>query len=177
MDIIKIIKLCIKHFITICRHKYYVGQECFKLGLYYQGIVHDLSKFSPTEFISSAIYFQGDKTPIEVEKAEKGYSLAWLNHKSKNKHHWDYWIDFKEGKSVITIPIPDKYIKEMFCDFIGASKAYNKDKFNSSLPYEYFKNNCHKMIMDDVSMSKLRNMLKKYEIDNSKLKIINEEYN
>jgi hypothetical protein len=158
----KILKQYWKHFKTICKHKYYVGQECFKLGLYWQGIVHDLSKFGPTEFISSARYFQGDKTPIEAEKIENGYSLAWLNHKAKNRHHWEYYIDFTEGRAIIMCPIPDKYVKEMFCDFVGASKAYNQGTFNVGMPLEYFEKNCHKIIMNNKSMAKLRYMLTKY---------------
>ena len=111
------------HFRMICKHKWYVGLECFKHGLFWQGIVHDLSKFSRAEFVTSARYFQGDKTPIGAEKAAKGYSIAWLNHKAKNKHHWEYWTDFKEGIPYAA-PMPEKYIKEMVCDMIGAAKSY-----------------------------------------------------
>lgn len=132
------------HFWTITLHKYYVAQECFKRGLYWQGIVHDLSKYSPTEFLASARYFQGDKTPIGAEKAEKGYSYAWLNHKGKNRHHWEYWIDFKEGE-LFLCPIPEKYVVEMACDMIGASKAYNKGKYTPSEPLHYFQ--LHKFSM------------------------------
>ena len=53
------------------RHKWYVMVECFKVGLYRQGIVHDLSKFSITEFMPSARYFQGDKSPTEKERIER----------------------------------------------------------------------------------------------------------
>jgi hypothetical protein len=151
----------IKHFKTITLHKWYVMIECFKFRLYWQGIIHDLSKYSITEFFISAKYFSGTKSPIENEKIEKGYSIAWLNHKAKNKHHWQYWTDFVDG-NIITIPIPEKYIKEMFCDLIGASKAYTKEKFTKKEPLNYFINNSDKWIIDINSKEYLKNLLIKY---------------
>lgn len=127
----------IKHFKVIVKHKWYVGIECFKRGLYWQGIIHDLSKFSKIEFFTSARYFQGSSSPIDAEKRDRGYSIAWLNHKSRNKHHWQYWTDFEDGK-VITIPMPRKYLLEMVCDFIGAGKAYNNTKWNPRNPLDYY---------------------------------------
>lgn len=147
-----------KHFGVITKHKWYVLIECWKRGLYWQGLVHDLSKYSFTEFCTSAKYFQGDKTPIGVEKAERGYSYAWLNHKAKNKHHWEYWIDFKNGK-LSFCPIPEKYVIEMACDMIGASKAYLEGKYNSKEPYDYFMKNKKNFKMGKNDKNKLQNLL------------------
>jgi len=151
----------LKHLKTIITHKWYVGRECFKAGLYWQGVVHDLSKFSWTEFAGSARYFQGDKTPIGVEKAEKGYSLAWLNHKAKNKHHWEYWTDFYDGICK-PIPMPEKYIREMACDMIGASKTYSKGDFYPMKPWEYFDERRDIFIMEEKSKQMLEELLIKY---------------
>ena len=124
---------CWRHFKTITKHKWYVFIECCKMGIPLQGITHDLSKYSPAEFIPSAKYFQGDRSPIEAETEAVGYSYAWRNHKAKNKHHWQYWIDAerlpqdKKGNRVIVgnpAPMPKKYVKELVCDLIGAGKAY-----------------------------------------------------
>ncbi|MCL1829321.1 MAG: DUF5662 family protein [Oscillospiraceae bacterium] len=120
---------CWGHFKTILKHKWYVFIECCKMGIPLRGLTHDLSKFSPAEFIPSARYFQGNRSPIEAERETVGYSRAWLNHKSKNKHHWQYWLDNggtdKNGAVKWTpVPMPDKYIKEMYCDMVGAAKAY-----------------------------------------------------
>lgn len=147
-----------KHFWTISKHKYYVLIECWKRGLYWQGLVHDLSKYSPIEFFTSARYFQGDKTPIDIEKAEKGYSVAWLNHKAKNKHHWEYWVDFKNGE-ILLCPIPYEYIIEMACDMIGASKAYLKGKYDNKEPYNYFMTHKDTMLMGDVEKEDLETLL------------------
>lgn len=149
----------IQHFITITLHKWYVAQECFKRGLYWQGIVHDLSKYSFTEFFTSAKYYQGNSTPIGAEKAEKGYSLAWLHHRGHNKHHWEYWTDFSDGK-LIMCPIPDKYVAEMACDMIGASKAYNRDKYTPEMPYKYFLANVNDMFMHPHALMKLDQLLR-----------------
>jgi len=147
----------ILHFITITRHKYYVGIECFKMGLYWQGIVHDLSKYLPVEFFNSAKYWTGKKTPIGTEKAEKGYSEAWLHHKGHNKHHWEYWVDWKNGKRLLC-PIPEKYIKEMACDMIGASKTYGTNN-----PLKYFRQHSFSILMLLKDKKKLENILINYE--------------
>ena len=127
-----------KHFITICKHKAIVCRECVKCGLIWRGLMHDNSKFGFIEFLASAKYFQGDRSPIEKEKAKKGYSLAWQHHKGHNPHHWEYWIDFDADGQVIAKKIPYLYVVEMVCDWIGAGMVYNKDKWNQHEPINYY---------------------------------------
>lgn len=127
-----------KHLSTICRHKKEVLKECWACGIGWQGLIHDLSKFGPTEFVSSARYFQGNRSPIEAEKEEIGYSKAWLHHKGHNKHHWEYWTDFADDGTIIANKIPTKYVIEMMCDWIGAGKVYSKDKWTTNTPYDYY---------------------------------------
>lgn len=112
-----------KHFKTIIKHKYWVGKYCFMCGIPWQGITHDLSKFSPTEFIESVKYYQGTSSPIDAAKADKGYSEAWMHHKGRNRHHYEYWQDNfdKGGESLI---MPFKYAVELLCDYLGAARAY-----------------------------------------------------
>ena len=128
----------IKHFKTICKHRYIVFQECRKCGLFWRGLVHDLSKFSPTEFISSAKHFQGNRSPIDAEKEELGYSLAWNHHKGHNPHHWEYWIDFDNKGNVVPQKIPYKYVVEMVCDWIAAGKVYSNNQWTQSSPFDYY---------------------------------------
>ena len=127
-----------RHFKTVCKHKWYVFQECCKCGIVWQGITHDLSKFSAIEFGPSAEYFQGDRSPIEAEKEACGYSLAWLHHKGVNPHHWEYWIDFDENGNIIANKMPWEYVIEMICDWIGAGKAYNTEKWTCHEPLAYY---------------------------------------
>lgn len=116
----------LKHVRTILKHKYHVMIACFKVGLIRQGLLHDLSKFLPIEFMTSVKYYKGTSSPIAAEKEALGYSLAWQHHKGRNKHHWHYWTDFGGGK-LWALQIPPKYLSEMICDWVGAGKAYNKD--------------------------------------------------
>src|SRR5574344_414878 len=128
----------IKHFITITKHKYYVGKYCFKLGLIKQGILHDISKYSIIEFFTSAKYFQGTSSPIDAEKKDKGYSIAWQHHKGHNPHHWEYWIDNVGSYKNTPCKIPYNYVVEMICDWIGAGKVYSADKWNQHEPLAYY---------------------------------------
>lgn len=103
------------------------------------GLKHDMSKFSPTEFLSSARYFQGDRSPIEREKEVIGYSNAWLHHKGHNKHHWEYWVDFDEEGNIFPHKIPWRYVVEMICDYVAAGKTYSKEDWTQHEPLEYHK--------------------------------------
>ena len=129
-----------KHFKTITYHKYLVCKSCFKVGLYWQGLTHDLSKYSPTEFKVGLKYYQGTRSPNNAEREDIGYSSAWLHHKGRNKHHYEYWIDYSarvEG-GMLPVPMPKKYIAEMIMDRIAACKVYNGANYTDSSPIEYY---------------------------------------
>ncbi len=130
----------LKHLQTINHHKRLVMQLCFKLGLYKQGLLHDLSKYSPTEFLVGAKYFQGTRSPNDAEREEKGYSSAWLHHKGRNKHHLEYWIDYGlEGEhKMVGMKMPTKYVVEMFCDRVAASKNYRGKDYTDADAYNYY---------------------------------------
>lgn len=127
------------HFKKICVHKYWVAKYCFKVGLYWQGITHDLSKFSPIEFWESVKYYKGTSSPINEAKKDLGYSAAWQHHKGRNPHHYEYWTD-KYDEGTVCIKMPYKYAVEMVCDYIGAAKAYLGDKFTYVGEFEWWEN-------------------------------------
>ena len=151
-------KKYILHLVLILSHKYYVSVECFKMGLFWQGLTHDLSKFSMIEFLESAKYFTGTKSPIDGAKKDKGFSKAWLHHKGINRHHWQYWIDFK-GKEPVPIDIPEKYIKEMICDIRGASKAYLKKSYTKDSPLFYLEKNIDNWIITEKVYKRLNELI------------------
>ncbi len=130
----------LEHLKTINRHKALVLQHCFAVGLYKQGILHDLSKYSWTEFSVGAKYYQGNRSPNDAEREDKGYTSSWLHHKGRNKHHLEYWIDYSVDKSkgLVGMEMPKEYVIEMFCDRIAACKIYNKDNYNQRQPLEYY---------------------------------------
>lgn len=128
----------IGHFKTITMHKIFVTLFCFKSGLYIQGLKHDLSKYNPGEFFGSVKYYNGIQSPIDLEKAHKGFSYIGLYHTRANKHHFEYWVGFLDDKTIVPHKIPIKYIYEMVCDSIAAGKIYMGNNWNDSSPLEFF---------------------------------------
>ena len=128
-----------RHFATITRHRHRVIAHCFRVGIGWQGLLHDLSKYSPAEFWAGARYYQGTRSPNEQERAENGYSLAWMHHKGRNRHHYEYWTDYSlETKQLEPMKMPIRYVAEMFCDRLAASKVYRGDEFDPGDPYKFF---------------------------------------
>lgn len=125
------------HLKTIHTHKKWVFHYCCLAGIPLQGLTHDLSKYSPTEFFESIKYYQGTSSPINAAKADKGYSSAWFHHKGRNKHHYEYWMDnFDNGGENIIMPY--KYWVEMICDYLGAARAYRKEHFSYQDEYNWW---------------------------------------
>ena len=121
------LKSAFLHFRTITRHRHKVIAHCRRAGIFRQGLRHDLSKYSPTEFIH------------EGEREEYGYSLAWMHHKGRNRHHFEYWTDYyPPTKTVQPVKMPLKYVVEMFCDRVAASKIYQGDKYTDRSALDYF---------------------------------------
>ena len=126
----------IKHFNLITKHKWQVFKLCIRAGITWRGLVHDLSKYSPTEFFESAKFYVGDHSPITEAKKTNGYSKAWLHHKGRNKHHYEYWFD---GTAPDKTPvIPYKYAVEMVCDTLAAGKTYLGKNWKNSSQLEYW---------------------------------------
>ncbi len=148
------------HLKTITSHKLMVGKLCFKCGLYYQGFMHDWSKYSFEEFFSGVKYFQGYRSPISAEKEAIGYSKAFMHHHGRNKHHWEYWCDMvlKEDK-VHVFPMPDNYVIESVLDRIAASKIYKKQDYNVNYPYEFFMKSHEITLMNSDTKEKISKLL------------------
>lgn len=128
-----------KHLHTITKHRRLVCHNCFRAGIYLQGLTHDLSKFSPEEFFISCKMYQGTRSPNEAERELRGFSTAWIHHKGVNKHHFEHWTDYNPvSKKVEPVKMPLRYVIEMFCDRVAASKVYMGDKYTDSSPLEYF---------------------------------------
>ena len=151
-----------EHFGTITRHRKLVRQYCFRVGLYRQGLLHDLWKYSPVEFLVGARYFQGDRSPNNAEREAKGYSSAWLHHKGRNKHHFEYWIDYtlKPGQILGGMKMPTPYVVEMFLDRIAACRVYQKDAYTQASPWLYHKKSRQYHVMEEESFQLLERLLK-----------------
>lgn len=147
-----------QHFKTITTHKLKVMQLCFRCGLYKQGLLHDLSKYTFTEFIPGAKHYQGTRSPNERERELYGYSQAWLHHKGRNKHHYEYWMDVIGGKWV-GCKMPVNYVVEMFCDRVAASMIYEGKNYTDSSALEYYNLKCHAYIMHEETQELIYSLL------------------
>ena len=134
-----LLKRTIGHFMTITRHRHKVIIHCFKAGIFWQGLWHDMSKYSPIEFIPGVKYFTGKKSPNEGERDDYGYSKAWLHHKGRNKHHFEYWIDYNTiSHKSEPVEMPYRFVIEMYCDRLAACKIYNGLNYKQTDALDYF---------------------------------------
>lgn len=156
----------IKHFRTVSEHRRMVRQGCFRVGLYLQGLTHDLSKYSPSEFFVGAKYYQGFRSPNNAEREKKGYSEAWMHHKGRNKHHYEYWTDYRSGKRdgeehvIVPMRMPKKYLVEMYVDRVAASAIYNKGHYTCDMPLKYYKRGDYTNLIEEHTRAELENLLK-----------------
>jgi hypothetical protein len=154
-----------KHLKTVRTHRKYVRKACFKAGLYWQGLVHDLSKYSITEMLIYK-YYTGKRSPHQNAREVLGYSPSWIHHYHTNKHHFQYWWDEDEEGKIIPMKMPYKYLIESFCDMFGASKAYNKENWKPETLLDYWKQKClGKRIMHEESIRFLDYLINKLVID------------
>ena len=144
---LEIVSKAVKHLGLVNRHRWMVFKLCAKAGIPYRGLVHDLSKYSITEFWESVKYYNGSRSPIEFVKKDKGYSKAWLHHKGRNKHHTDYWVDLSAPDKTPIIPYP--YVAEMICDKLAAGIIYKGKEWTKEYELQYWLNERDKTLVND----------------------------
>ena len=172
-------KNALGHFKTITNHKLLVMKYCFKVGLYKQGLLHDLSKYTWVEFSAGIKYYKGYMSPNGIQKKVEGLSTAWLHHKGRNKHHFEYWIDYginpEEGIKGMKMPV--KYVVEMFIDRMSASMNYQKEKYTDKSPLEYYEKRKEYYLLHETTRKQLEFLLNKLAKDGEKetLKFIKRE--
>ena len=136
-----------KHLWVVIKHKYNVLVFATKLGIFWTGLVHDLTKFTPTEFCLSVKYFHGKKSPTIVERKDNdNFSYLCVAHTGRNKHHWQYWVDYTRN-DIIVNRIPYKHALEYVADVMSASKVYNPENFTFIVAYNYFKEHSQTYLM------------------------------
>ena len=149
-----------KHFKTITHHRHLVLCGCFRVGLYRQGLLHDLSKYSPTEFRIGARYYQGNRSPNWAERKAIGYSTAWLHHKGRNRHHFEYWVDCIPGTTTyVALEMPRKYLVEMVMDRIAACKTYHGAAYTDGDPLAYLRTAQESCALNPVNYQQLEFLL------------------
>lgn len=149
-----------QHFKTITKHHFLVQDGCFRVGLYWQGLTHDASKLSPTEFWRGAKYFQGTRSPNAAEREEKGYSEAWMHHKGRNKHHYEYWSDLsKETGRYESVEMPRKYLVEMVMDRRAACMTYQGKNYTPGSALVYYERSKERLLMHPNTQRQLEYIL------------------
>ena len=163
-------KNALGHFKTITNHKLLVMKYCFKVGLYKQGLLHDLSKYTWVEFSAGIKYYKGYMSPNGIQKKVEGLSTAWLHHKGRNKHHFEYWIDYginpEEGIKGMKMPV--KYVVEIFIDRMSASMNYQKEKYTDKSPLEYYDKRKEYYLLHETTRKQLEFLLNKLAKDGEK---------
>ncbi len=168
-----------KHLHTVNKHRFKVFVLCCKVGIPFQGLVHDLSKYSREEFWEGVRYFQGEYSPINNCKRKNGYSRAWLHHKGRNKHHYEYWYDY--ATTIETPPMPFKYFLELICDNLAAGMTYQGKDWTKEYQLTYWNRTKERVHMDERLKTLLENIYKQIAKDGVKevlqKKKLKEQYN
>lgn len=155
-----------RHFMTITKHRHLVIYHAAKAGILWQGLRHDLSKYSFAEFLPGARFYLGDRSPTEAERGMYGYSSAWMHHKGRNKHHYEYWTDYNpKTRRIEPVEMPLKYVKEMFCDRVAAGKIYLGKNYTNDNPINYFLNGNGKNLMHPKTAELLESWLRMIQTD------------
>ncbi len=149
-----------QHFKTVHHHRALVRKGCFRVGLYLQGLTHDLSKYSPTEFLRGAHYYQGTRSPNAAEREEKGYSEAWMHHKGRNRHHYEYWTDMSpKTHRYEPVDMPRRYLVEMVMDRRAACMTYQGKNYRPGAELEYLEKSRERLLMHPETLRRLEYLL------------------
>ena len=149
-----------QHFKTVHHHRALVRKGCFRVGLYRQGLTHDLSKYSPTEFLRGAHYYQGIRSPNAAEREEKGYSEAWMHHKGRNRHHYEYWTDMSPTTHRYEpVDMPRRYLVEMVMDRRAACMTYQGKNYHPGSELEYLEKSRERLLMHPETLRRLEYLL------------------
>ena len=149
-----------RHFLTITKHKFLVMEGCFKVGLIRQGLAHDLSKYSWPEFRVGARYYQGVRSPNTAEREDKGYSEAWMHHKGRNRHHYEYWTDLNPvTRRYDAVPMPRRFLVEMVMDRRAACMTYQGKAYHDGSALEYFQPSRERELMHPQTRQELEYIL------------------
>ena len=149
-----------RHFVTITKHRWLVVCGCFQVGLIWRGLTHDLSKYTPTEFWNGAKYYQGVRSPNAAEREDKGYSEAWMHHKGRNRHHYEYWTDMNLAtKNYEAVPMPRKFLVEMVMDRRAACMTYEGKNYEPGSAFRYFDKSREKSLMHEQTRRELEYLL------------------
>jgi len=141
-------------YITV--HKWFVMVSCFERGLFWRGLVHDLSKLLPSEFFAYANYFYGGHRDAVPEAVDRAFDKAWLLHQHRNPHHWQFWVLREDSGATKVMDMPKQYVKEMVCDWVGAGRAITG---KTGTTCDWYKANREQMLLSDNTRRRVEELL------------------
>lgn len=144
------------YFKYVLRHKWFVLLACKKVKCsLWRAIIHDFSKFLPSEWFPYAeCFYKPDGSKQYNETLD--FNIAWLMHQHRNKHHHQFWVLKCDDGRLNPMPMPEKYIREMIADWIGAGMAIAGRK--SLLPW--YEENKAKIVLHDETRNILEQILR-----------------
>jgi len=151
-----------KYFVSLMRHKKFVFLfgKTFGVSLWLR-ITHDLNKFKPGQFIPYARFFYGKST----HQVKRNFNNAWNDHLRTNKHHWQYWTVLEDDGLMTALDMPEKYLREMICDWLAANFAYgNQHIFKWYLLQKFVFSNSTALKVDKLMETAIKNIDKFIEI-------------
>lgn len=171
-------KAHLKYFWYVLRHKYYVFKAGRMLGVpLWQLIVHDWSKFLPSEWFPYVAYFYEDHPSMQdvppgarymvplgytKEEVDTAFDVAWNHHQKRQPHHWQYWLLTCDTGETTALSMPVDYVREMVADWRGAGLALDKPNIS-----EWYEANKDKMILHPETRDTVERVLSVlYEDDN-----------
>lgn len=151
----------------LTKHRWYVMLECFKKGIYLRGLLHDIDKYLPYQFIPYANYhFNSDGSRINrrdstghydaFESGDTEFEMSIYLHWRRSKHHWESWVIPHNDSKYKVFPMDMTTIKEMICDWKGAGKANGTPDI-----IKWYKANKEKLILHPDTREIVENLLKK----------------
>lgn len=128
-------KAHLKYLSYVLRHKWFVFLAACRLGIPWRGLVHDLSKFRPSEWFPYVEHFHGRKAKPwrdstgyykPTDTGDPAFDFAWFLHQKRNQHHWQWWTLPEDGGGLKVLPMSDACRREMLADWRGAGRAQGK---------------------------------------------------
>jgi len=162
----------LKYLSYIVRHKWFVLLACIEHGIIWRGLIHDWSKFLPSEWFPYAEAFYGrgaqlrekkrktgyltpDET-LELDRIQRAFDRAWLSHQHRSPHHWQHHIlrEDSGGTKLLRMSIAEG--TEMVCDWIGTGRAITGKKGTT---LDWYLRNRNNMALDYATRCMVEHML------------------
>jgi len=154
----------------VLRHKWFCFVGCWRISpilsrTFLLGIIHDWSKFRPSEWSPCATHFFSDGPDI-FDIVKENFYFAFLHyHVQRNKHHWQHWVAICDSGVHKCFDMPDCYIMEMVADWYAAGRAISGRR----LVTPWYEVNKDKILLSPMSRIKVEIAIKGLDHEETEL--------